>query len=81
MGESQAQKLSLVRRGRRLNPVISMLPNDTIFGMPIEVEVMQEHPKSEELANVISGESGAGANFKNPSILFECLPNRQMLPP
>ena len=58
-----------------------MLPGDVVLPMLIKMDVIQNHPKSEKLSNVISGDDGVVADFEDPSVPSNSLPNLSVLSP
>ena len=73
--------MSLVCGGRRVDPIVRMLPNDEVFGLLMKVDVIKEHPKSEELPNVGYGDNRACAmiDLEDPSVPREGLTDLPIL--
>ena len=59
-----------------------MLPNDDVFGLLMKVDVIKEHPKSEELPNVGDGDIRVRVqiDLEDPSVPHEGLTDLPILP-
>lgn len=44
-----------------------MLPGDVVLPMLLKMDVIQKHPKSEKLSNVVSGDDVVVADFEDPT--------------
>ena len=65
--------MSFIRSGRRVYPVIRVLPDDGIFGLLMKVDIIQEHPKSEKFPNVGYGYNRDLVDLEYPSVPLEGL--------
>ena len=72
--------MSLIRSGHRVYPVIRVLPDDGIFGLLMKVDIIQEHPKSEKLRDVLGGDVVWWLDLENPCVMLEGLPHLPILP-
>ena len=56
-------------------PTCRMFPKDVVVGEIIEMDLKEEHPKSEELCDVLNRNNGGGFDLEYPRIVLERLPH------
>ena len=66
--------------GGGVAPIGRVLPYNGILGKLIKMEVVQEHPKGEELPDVLDGDGRGGVDLGNPIIVFEGLAHLLIFP-
>ena len=80
-GERQTKELRLVRGRRQVKTIRRVFPYDVIFGVLMELEVMNEHPKSKKFTDVLASDNGVSTDLQHPSIPLESVPHLAVLSP
>ena len=61
-------------------PTCRMFPKDVVLGEIVEMDLKEEHPKSEELCDVLNRNNGGGFDLEYPRIVLERLPHLPIFP-
>ena len=56
-------------------PTCRMFPKDVVLGEIVEMDLKEEHPKSEELCDMLNRNNGGGFDLEDPRIVLERLPH------
>ena len=52
-----------------------VLPKDVILGEFVKMDLMKEHPKREELCDMLGGDRGGWIDLEDPCVVLEGLPH------
>ena len=58
-----------------------MLPNNVVFGMFVQMEVMNKHSKGEYFPDVVAVDNGVLVDLSDPSIIFKALEQLPIISP